>query len=712
VTAGRVEDDLAVAFESASDHLRAELGRLAVELGVLVRRRRQRGLLAGDPAYRGLYVPEELVDALLVEPGPPVHREDGDAAESRRAVERRRAATPASALPLARLASDFGLDQVDLDILVLAAAVEVDSRFAPLLAWLQDDVSARRPAVSVAADLWSDPYDMRERLGPGSPLVSAGLVSVVAGDAAVRPSLLDHVLVLDSRVLRHLLGDDTPATGVRSVTVDRAIDSLALPDGVLDALVGAADSPVLLLTGPAHSGRRATATAWTAFDPRCPGPVRDVVVFEPGAGADLPAAVLEARLSHCGLVVCASDELAAEMGAERLAEVVAQAAAAGVRTCVIGATRWHHTVPAVAAWPEVELGEPGFAARRQLWRWALAEAGVGADEADVSLVADAFALGPGQIASAAASLAGVGAADARALAGAARSWSVHHLDRLARRVDVGVGWSDLVLPPRTQRQVEEIVAAVRHRPRVQQGWGMGCRRGLAVLFAGPTGTGKTMTASLIAGELGLDMFALDLAAVVSKYIGETEKNLDAVFAEARASNAVLLFDEADALFGRRSEVKDAHDRYANLETAYLLQRVEAYDGLVVLTTNFRSNLDEAFARRLAFVVEFAAPDMRQRARLWRVSLPPGVPLDDDVDLDQLAERVELSGSQIANSAVAAAYLAAAAGEPVAMRHLVQGIGRELQKSGRAPSRSAFGPYYRFVIEPGPPAARDDRAASS
>ena len=206
--------------------------------------------------------------------------------------------------------------------------------------------------------------------------------------------------------------------------------------------------------------------------------------------------------------------------------------------------------------------------------------------------------------------------------------------------------------------------------------------GVTALFSGEPGTGKTMAAEIIAAELGLDLYKIDLSAVVSKYIGETEKNLEKIFGEARSSNAILFFDEADALFGKRSEVRDAHDRYANIEISYLLQRMEAYDGVTILATNLRANLDEAFTRRLQFSVHFPFPDEDDRLRIWQTLFPPNVPRHEELDFGLLARRFRLAGGSIRNIIVSAAYLAAADGGGLTMHHLFHGTRRELQKMGR------------------------------
>jgi SpoVK/Ycf46/Vps4 family AAA+-type ATPase len=255
-----------------------------------------------------------------------------------------------------------------------------------------------------------------------------------------------------------------------------------------------------------------------------------------------------------------------------------------------------------------------------------------------------------------------------------------------------------VLPAPTLARLRDFADAIRDRAIVLDAWGFARRavraRGLTALFAGASGTGKTMAAAVVARELGLDLYVIDLSAVVSKYIGETEKNLERVFRAARDAGAMLFFDEADALFGKRSEVKDAHDRYANIEVAYLLQQMDAHDGVVILATNLSRNLDQAFSRRLRYVVEFPLPGEADRERLWRGIFPPEAPLDPDVDFPFLAARFPLAGGDIRNVALDAAFFAArdasdGEGSTIAMRHLVRAMARQLVKQGRAPSAADF-----------------------
>jgi SpoVK/Ycf46/Vps4 family AAA+-type ATPase len=273
------------------------------------------------------------------------------------------------------------------------------------------------------------------------------------------------------------------------------------------------------------------------------------------------------------------------------------------------------------------------------------------------------------------------------------------LERLARRIHPRVKWEDLVLPPRTVEHLREIADRAAHRDLVHEEWRMGGGKGsqgVTALFVGESGTGKTMGAEVLAHELGLDLYAIDLATVVDKYVGETEKNLDRVFEAAGHVNCVLFFDEADALFGKRSDVQDAHDRYANIETAYLLQRMETFEGIAILATNLRANIDDAFARRLDAMVDFPVPDEEHRRELWERCLGACAPRADDLDLDFLASSFELSGGNIRNVTLAAAFLAAADGRPISMADLIRGTGREYRKLGRLVTESEFGPHTHLV----------------
>ncbi|ATB39027.1 ATPase [Cystobacter fuscus] len=268
----------------------------------------------------------------------------------------------------------------------------------------------------------------------------------------------------------------------------------------------------------------------------------------------------------------------------------------------------------------------------------------------------------------------------------------------ALRVAGTARWEELILPPSRLELLREFLLWIRHRQVVVEQWGGRAVGGPVALFAGTSGTGKTFAASVLATELGWPLYRVDLGALVSKYIGETEKNLNRLFGAAHGREVILLFDEADSLFGKRGEVREARDRYANLEVSHLLARIEQHEGPCILTTNLKGHLDPAFTRRFQLVVEFPRPDAQAQARLWRGQLPPRAPLEPDVDPQLLGTAVSLSGGGIRNAALHAAYLAAGTGGPIGLRHLALAIWRELGKDGRDVSLAELGPLRRYLPE--------------
>jgi AAA+ superfamily predicted ATPase len=363
--------------------------------------------------------------------------------------------------------------------------------------------------------------------------------------------------------------------------------------------------------------------------------------------------------------------------------------------------------PAIGAGQVIEIrcGEDSFEHQMSAWSHAARARAVHLSPADLASLAGRFTLSAGQVRSALATacslaaMAGGGAPDAPLIAAAARQASDQSLGRLAMKIHRKHEWADLVLPGATLERLREFAAAIRHRHLIFDEWGFGERllhgAGIKALFAGASGTGKTMAAGVIARELGLDLFKVDLSGVVSKYIGETEKNLDRVFRAAGASNAILFLDEADAILGKRSEVRDAHDRYANIEVAYLLQRLEEHDGVVILATNLRRNIDEAFNRRMQYVIDFPRPEEAERERIWRGMFPPQSPVAPDVDFTFLAHQFDLAGGEICNVALDAAFIAAREQSPIDMRAIVEALSRQLAKQGKTPTGTDFRQYQRL-----------------
>ena len=341
----------------------------------------------------------------------------------------------------------------------------------------------------------------------------------------------------------------------------------------------------------------------------------------------------------------------------------------------------------------IALPLPDVPLREAAWKQVLESCCPDAEESWARQLANQFRLTPGQI-KAAAALAegqcdvinGHPGIDLSDIYAACRRQSHHKLGELAVKIEPHYGWEDLVLPDDKLIQLQEICSQARHRYRVFGEWGFGRKlshgKGLSALFSGPPGTGKTMAAEVIAHDLQVDLYKVDLSGVVSKYIGETEKNLSRIFQEAETSNAILFFDEADALFGKRTEVSDAHDRYANIETSYLLQKMEEYEGIVILATNLRENMDEAFTRRLRFIVEFPFPDEASRRLIWKSHFPAEATLSETIDYELLARKFPIAGGNIKNIVLNAAFYTAEEGEAIAMEHILRGTKREFEKIGK------------------------------
>ncbi|HVF04089.1 MAG TPA: ATP-binding protein [Frankiaceae bacterium] len=569
---------------------------------------------------------------------------------------------------LAGIRDVYGLDALDVDLLVAACAPELDANFGLAYALLQGDPARVRPGAALALELCDVPWlaPERSRLAAGAPLRQHDLLTLPGDEPFPH-----RTLRVPDRLVAHLAGDDTPDPLVATMTVDPV--AVPVPEAV--AAARAIEAGVPLVWVRAAPGSVALGLAAAAFDTvgiahlavdlgRCPGgePVENAV----------RAATRESALLRSGLVVTGAAVLA-EPANVWLLELLDQAPVPVVAVADRPwGPAWLRALPFAVDAPPVTAS-----VRDELWRELLGDA---ADQPGWAELVS-LRLTPEDIVRTAA-YAGVVAATRQedvSVAGAREAARRLVADTARPRAAVRT-FADLVLPPATLEAVRELVGWAAHRDLVPSG----NARGVTALFTGNPGTGKTLAAEVVAAELGLDLRTVDLSAVVDKYIGETEKNLERAFAEAERHNVLLFFDEADALFGNRSEVRDARDRYANQEIAYLLQRMEQFDGIAVLATNLRGNLDAAFTRRLHFVVHFPDPDAPTRRRLWETHLAPFGDLDpaDPVDLDRLAETVEVSGGDIRNAVLAAAHAAVAEGVPLGMRHVVRGVVREYRKLGR------------------------------
>lgn len=629
-------------------------------------------------------------------------------------------------LPVVEICRSFGLDGDTLGILLLACAPHFDRKYDRIFAYLQGHPTHMAPRVGLALDVFTESASQRLALfrhfEPHSALLKTGHINLEDKSHGGILPLQARRMEPSLRLIRHLLGSDAPEPIVASMRpreplvqpTESQVRALACFDRLWQsdqrpaamAIISSGD-PEGIIAG-CESMARARDIAFLAVDIDRAGArtanVQDRVL----------AAFREAVLRDALLCIVGYDDLS--RGEQELA---ANALASGLDLfqgpCVVVGELGRHVHEELRRRPVIELSAslPGADERAELWRGALSE--FPRQDIDVSALAWRYQLSATEIRDAAR----MAEADVLsqegewadlvqdALIRACQSRTRRDLRDLATVVRPRGAWSDLILPDTSVEQLTEFVSNLRHHELVFGRWGLQTKvlagDGIAALLAGPPGTGKTMASALLAQELGRELFRVNLAGVVSKYIGETEKNLDRVFAATHRSNAILFFDEADALFGKRTEVRDAHDRYANVETSYLLQKIESHGGVVILATNFKKNVDEAFLRRMAVVVDFPLPGVAERRRLWETLLPGQMPREDDLDLDFLAENFEFSGGHIKNAIQTAAILAAdCERQVVAFWHLLAGVKRESQKLGKIVDGADFGRYRRLIEHWGGP----------
>lgn len=580
---------------------------------------------------------------------------------------------PEADTAIARLSMLFGLSDFERDIILLAAGVEMDSEIAALCA----------AAHGVAQKTWATfglamavlPGAHWSALTPVRPLRRWQLLEV---DEVV--GLTQGRLRVDERVLHYLAGIGYLDRRLQPL-LKRVVEpplmaggQRALAERIADALARAEETALVQLWGRDAHGR-VDVVAEACGRLRMP--------LYALAGEDIPQNPTENEM-----LALLWEREAALQGAALLIECADTANTAVARF----AERVEAVLFIAAAEPlalartdqRFRVDRPDMADQQRLWQQALGPDGAGQEA--IAQVAGGLRLSARDVGRIARQLRhDPGTEDTgRALANACRSLDHSRLAGLAQRIEPSAGWQDIVLPAGQIATLKQIASQVKHRLTVFEHWGFGTRssrgQGLSVLFAGESGTGKTMAAEVLARELDLDLFRIDLSAVVSKYIGETERNLARVFDAADDGNVILLFDEADALFGKRSEVKDAHDRYANIEVSYLLQRMEAYRGLAILTTNQKAALDTAFHRRLRFVVNFPFPEAEEREAIWRRIFPVATPTEG-LDFAKLA-RLQAAGGSIRNIALNAAFHAAEEGRPVGMAHVQRAAQAEATKRDR------------------------------
>jgi len=716
---------LAASINRQDPYLRVALQRI----DKIIRREalRQR-LLGGDPGdpYRGLLISDDEVDHLLQRlPGSlPSALDDPGLAELTADIgELSRRLGEIDVPPgshLGRLVSRLGLESLDRDILLLSLVTEIDPRYGRLFGFLQDDVTQCLPTPFLALNLFCPDEESRWwgriRLLEGAPLTRHRVISLLPPQRGSERPWVQRGLQVDSHISNYLLrltDEDPRISGfVTMLPYDAGEGSTAISETIQDRVLALVQDPaVIYLNGPRGLGRRGAART-VCRNMECGLMVvdlRGLMASELPLDAALALvgrqAVLRGDVLFWDRVEALSDD---PMSRERWLRSVK---GYGRAVFVAGEEGW---VP-LALRPdlsvlEIPLSIPGYETRKTLWKTHLNGGYPVSTDVDPGELANRFRFGEGQMDLVAATARDLARGEGRERVGrahlfqACRANSNQTLSHLAQKVVPHYGWDDIVLPRDQVRQLREIVNYVTYRPLVYGEWGfdrkLSLSKGLNALFVGGPGTGKTMAADIVAGELGLDLYKIDLSMVVSKYIGETEKNLHRIFSEAATSNSILFFDEADAIFGKRSEVRDSHDRYANIEIAYLLQKMEEYSGIAILATNMRQSLDDAFVRRMHFTVEFPFPEEVYRRRIWELTFPAEAPRGEGVDLDFMAQQFKVTGGNIRNIILGAAFLAAADGRVISMAHLIHAARREFQKMGKLVVDADFGPYYGLLEEEG------------
>lgn len=614
--------------------------------------------------------------------------ESAQLGEAQAAIALRLGRTGDADIPVLHLFQRCGLDAFEQNCVILAYAAVLDRKYEKLLAYLQDDMTRKSPGTALAVQLFMPKGGNMEQYL--ARFTRQGRFSrLFEREALARGELVLHPLTLE------YLSGGTIADRQGMTVFDGAVRR---PDGPLivqgdaarrlDRMMEEQLPCVLCLSGGAGSGKRFQIEHLLARQKK-----RGIFADLEGEGwreragqAALAACLLDAYLCfyHLDRENEAGDRIAAP---QQMVDVLCGMETGKDRLFLLSRLPVRARVQQLTV--DLELPPLTESERLELFRTHLRGSRLAPDVTAEELAAK-FHFSPQQIRQACRQAAGMAELDGNdmldgvQLHAACYRQVVHKLGDLAHRVPAAYTWDDVVMPAAQKRLMQQACGHIRYQYRVYHQWGFEKKvaygRGLSILFAGAPGTGKTMCAQVIARQLNMEMYKINISQIVSKYIGETEKNLQAVFAEAKNSNCILFFDECDALFGKRSEVKDSHDRNANVEVAYLLQQIEEYDGVCILATNLIGNIDEAFMRRITYVVHFPFPDRRMREDIYRRMIPPAAPLAEDIDWGFLAEKFELSGGHIKNIVLSAAFLAALEGEDIGMSHLLRAAVGELKKN--------------------------------
>ncbi len=708
-------------YELLSDELK--------KLDILIRRRKSAFRMQMQSMYesgisQNMYISHEEADWLLNDDKPadfnhPELLRSGEELEIlEKDINKKVSATLKTRVLLTpvKLAQIFHLSPFEMQVLIICIAPELNHKYDKLFAYLQDDITRKKPSIDLALHLLceneAERWAARGYFTENSPLFRNGILQVINDPQSPSGSSdLAMFLKIEARFLNFLLGNNTidPQLSqlVRLYQANTSMDDILVEQEIKKSLLSLSKQHfseknqetrklILHFSGPYGAGKRDLALG-IAGTLHCPLMVVDteLLLAHEMEFEKLCALVFrEGLLQQAAIYFHNIDILQKEEKANGLMKKLGNTIDDYGWLTFLEAEKPYTGKPFFnfAELHSVELPVSDVTIREKAWKRALKELQLEQNGRWTELLARQFLLTKGQIDDAARYITNSKKASEQQeikledLYAASRLQSNQKLSELSRKIIPHYHWQDIILPKEKKEQLKEICSQVKNHYRVFKEWGFDRKfsygKGLSVLFTGPPGTGKTMAAEVIAKELLHDMYKIDLSSVVSKYIGETEKNLSKIFKEAETSNAILFFDEADALFGKRTEVSDAHDRYANIETSYLLQKMEEYEGLVILATNLQENMDEAFSRRIRFIVEFPFPDAENRLQIWKTHIPSEAPVSDNINFKILSRQFEVAGGNIKNIVLNAAFLAAENGGMIGMEQIMHGTKREYEKIGK------------------------------
>ncbi len=690
-----------------------------LRIDLFIRSAMRRWELAGQDIsekFRGLFVSEETIQDILrqpiggnwgsiavVSPEEVQQFEQLQLQVNEEIINKRKEAKEKDInLRLDQFANIFNLTDFELDIFLTCLAPSLDTRYEKIYGFLHDDVTNKYASPSLIFDLLLKPdlnkVNYLNNFYDSSSLLKNKLINRLSDSQSGEKPLIKQNFIVPDEIIAWLMGDYQPDRKLSEALefnfpVRNELnnhDLVDLPEDI-DSLLD--KKPLMVLYGQDELQKQKISEylANTHNQPLLILDINKAYQAQISNSELIRGFIREIKLANALPVIVGVDQVP-----ENNTEIntLFQSLSEFDETIIIFTNRnW----PIIRKETErikpvywLDCKNPTSGKRIKIWRQYLGK-NFDIDEKELEILANQFNLSATQIQNIVYSAHDLAFKKGKPtsiedLYEATRFYSSHHLNHLATKIFPRYQWEDIVLPEDGINSLRELANTIRWRSVVLEEWGVGKRlmpyAGVSALFAGPPGTGKTLAAQVIAADLRMDLYKIDLSTVVSKYIGETEKNLERIFSQAKNSNAILFFDEADSIFGKRSEVKDAHDRYANIEVGYLLQRMETYDGVVILATNLRSNMDDAFTRRIQFIVDFPFPDEQERQKIWKVLFPPEVPRMGDIDLAEYGNRYKLTGGSIRNVIISASFLAASENSSVTNHHLNHAIRREMQKMGR------------------------------